>query len=78
VGTDEFSCFWTNKKVVVDYRQTEPGNPNVMSLQRQERKPTDALPFPRDRINPFYAPHQLFQLAAFAPLTLFFPVPDRR
>jgi len=35
IGTDEFSCAWTNKKVAVNYRQSEAGETNVMALELQ-------------------------------------------
>jgi tetratricopeptide (TPR) repeat protein len=35
IGTDQFSCSWTNKKAAVNYRQSESGDTNVMSLELQ-------------------------------------------
>lgn len=35
IGTDQFSCAWTNKKAAVNYRQSEAGETNVISLELQ-------------------------------------------
>jgi hypothetical protein len=35
IGTDQFSCAWSNKKAAVNYRQSETGDTNVISLELQ-------------------------------------------
>ncbi|HEX3739851.1 MAG TPA: tetratricopeptide repeat protein [Terriglobales bacterium] len=35
IGADTFSCFWTNKKVAVNYRQSDAGDTSVISLELQ-------------------------------------------
>lgn len=35
IGSDEFSCAWTDKKAAVNYRQSDAGETNVMSLELQ-------------------------------------------
>ena len=35
IGTDEFSCSWKSKKAAVNYRQSDAGDTNVISLELQ-------------------------------------------
>jgi len=33
IGADQFSCSWSSRKVAVNYRQTQPGQGNLVSLE---------------------------------------------
>lgn len=35
IGADNFSCSWSNQKVAINYRETNNGEANVISLEIQ-------------------------------------------
>lgn len=33
IGADQFSCSWSGRRVAVNYRQTQPGRGELVSLE---------------------------------------------